>query len=491
MKVRELVSHFFLFTFCFATSVLGTINESAFTASDIITRDVVIIGGGSSGTYTAIRLQQLGKSVALIERKSILGGHVDTFYDPITRQTFDFGVVLFENISVVTNYFAHLDVELAKFSSLGVTVQSFADITKMEKLTNASLPSPNATAAALTKFGEILNKYPYLYNGFNDLQYPVPEDLLLPFGDFMEKYQLNALAYQVMGFLQGGGNLLNQTSLYVMKYLAKIVGNFLKDNFLTTAAHDNHELYVRALERLGPNENAFVNASVTEIERCDTNYAYSGHDQGSASIDECDTPVNVVFNIQSGAKLVKASQLVIAIPPLLENLQFLDLSSEERSLFGQFGNTYYWDAVVRNSGIPRNTSISNFDPNAPSGLPRLPGIYDIGPSGVKDLDIVYYGSPYPVENVEVANDIMDKIAGLVKVYNFPPNRKKPELVGFHDHRPYGLFVSAEVIKNGFYKNLLVLQGRRNTYYTGAAWQVHDSSRIWNWTEMNIIPKLSS
>ena len=44
------------------------------TPEDTLERDVCIIGGGSSGTYAAIRLQQMGKKVALVERKHRLGG---------------------------------------------------------------------------------------------------------------------------------------------------------------------------------------------------------------------------------------------------------------------------------------------------------------------------------------------------------------------------------------------------------------------------------
>ena len=42
-------------------------------------RDVCIIGGGSSGTYAAIRLQQMGVTVALIEKEDRLGGKQTTF----------------------------------------------------------------------------------------------------------------------------------------------------------------------------------------------------------------------------------------------------------------------------------------------------------------------------------------------------------------------------------------------------------------------------
>ena len=40
--------------------------------------DVVIIGGGSSGTYAAVRLHDLGKSVIVVEQDDVLGGHTNT-----------------------------------------------------------------------------------------------------------------------------------------------------------------------------------------------------------------------------------------------------------------------------------------------------------------------------------------------------------------------------------------------------------------------------
>ena len=40
---------------------------------DIIHRDVVVVGGGASGTYAAVRLREdFGKSVLLVEKKSHL-----------------------------------------------------------------------------------------------------------------------------------------------------------------------------------------------------------------------------------------------------------------------------------------------------------------------------------------------------------------------------------------------------------------------------------
>jgi hypothetical protein len=66
----------------------------------------------------------------------------------------------------------------------------------------------------------------------------------------------------------------------------------------------------------------------------------------------------------------------------------------------------------------------------------------------------------------------------------------PEFVEFNNHSPFELTVSSEAIKGGFYGQLNKLQGERSTWWTGATWQAQDSSQIWNWTEINILPKLA-
>src|SRR3974377_1569616 len=77
-----------------------------------IERDVCIIGGGSAGTYTAVRLGGLGKSVLLVERSGRLGGHAQTFVDPATGVPIDIGVVDFENTPLLHNYFNCFNVTI-------------------------------------------------------------------------------------------------------------------------------------------------------------------------------------------------------------------------------------------------------------------------------------------------------------------------------------------------------------------------------------------
>lgn len=61
--------------------------------SEVIHKDVVILGGGASGTYAAVRLREdYGKDILLVEMEPILGGHTNTFFIPGTDSAFNYGV---------------------------------------------------------------------------------------------------------------------------------------------------------------------------------------------------------------------------------------------------------------------------------------------------------------------------------------------------------------------------------------------------------------
>lgn len=443
-------------------------------SKDSITKDIVIIGGGSSGTYAAIRLQQLGYSVAVIERQPALGGHVDTFRDPVTNETFDYGVISFDNITVVQDYFDYFDIPLApvSYASSNSFYASFQSDGKIVQIPS-SVPWSNETASgiALLSYGSLLDNYPYLVNGF-DLPDPVPEDLLISYGDFLDKYDLGALAYIAFEYIQGVGNILAQPTLYVMKYFAQVTVNAILGNgvqFLTTENHDNQALYDKALAKLG--DNAFVSSNVTAIKRSNNN-------------------VQVAVTTPSGPEIINAKKVLIAIQPTFQNLLGLglDLDTEEKDLFTQFNNSYYWDMVIRNSGIPDNVTLNNVDLSASLALPALPGLYTISWSGLPGLHEAYYGSPSYLSDDEVKADTIATLKKIAQANGYS-DTDSVEFVGFNNHAPFELTVSVEAIQSGFYRKLNGIQGQRNTWWTGATWQAHDSSQIWNWTEYTLLPQI--
>jgi heterodisulfide reductase subunit A-like polyferredoxin len=83
-----------LFKLALTTSEFDPAN---YAAKDIITRDVAVIGGGSSGVYAAINLRAKGKSVVVVEKEPALGGHTNSYTDPATNISVDYGVQAFWN----------------------------------------------------------------------------------------------------------------------------------------------------------------------------------------------------------------------------------------------------------------------------------------------------------------------------------------------------------------------------------------------------------
>lgn len=225
-------------------------DPAAYGPSSIVRRDVCIIGGGSSGTYAAIGLRDKGKSVAVIEKQGVLGGSTNTYTDPATGTKVDYGVVVFENRTTVTSYFSRFGIPLTTGSgSYGAGLGTYyVDFRTGKNVTGYIPTDPTAAFAA---YGTQLAKYPFINTPGWNVPDPVPADLLLPFGDFVKKYQLEAAVPTINDSAQGFGDLLSIPTLYVLKYFNRVIPVGAQSVFLATLRHDNSELYEKARTELG------------------------------------------------------------------------------------------------------------------------------------------------------------------------------------------------------------------------------------------------
>ncbi|KAK2761652.1 hypothetical protein FQN54_001480 [Arachnomyces sp. PD_36] len=430
---------------------------------EVITRDVCIIGGGSSGTYAAIRLQDEGKSVMVIEKDSQLGGHTSTYVDPETGTPVDYGVVVFHDLDLVKDYFNRLGVK-HHTATLRVPGNTYhANMQSGELFPKYAPPNP---MTSFQTYGQQLARYPGLEKGFN-FPTPIPEDLILPFGEFVEKYNISDAVPTIAMFAHGLGTLREQTTLYVMKNFGLGVLQNMQSGFLAATSNNNHEIYDKALEILQP--NVLTESHVVSMSRNSSD------------------GVTVTVDSPSGQKIIQASKLLVAIPPKLDNLDGFDLDETESSLFGQFLNTGYYTSLITNTGFPNGvSSVENMDPTKPYNLPSLPGIYDVTGSRIPGLYSVKYGSPTGIPDEDVKADIISSLKRL-QLTGFS-EKAEPEFVRFSSHAPFELTVPVEAIKSGFYEDLYGLQGHRNTFYTGAAFHTQDSSLLWQFTE-DLLPQL--
>ncbi|KAK8085843.1 FAD dependent oxidoreductase [Apiospora hydei] len=353
---------------------------------NVIKRDVAIIGGGSSGTYMAVKLKDAGKTFV------------------VRHQQLDHSRRL------------------------------------LDRPDRYGLPPPDqaAVGAALAGYAAQRAKYPALETGFN-LTYPVPEDLLLPFGEFVTRYQLEALVPIAFLVSQGITPYLNVSTLYVFKNFNPLQ---LSQPLLTTENHNTHELYANALTELG--SDVLLQTSVKEVSRANG-------------------AVRITVQTPEGTKTIEAKKVIFAAPPVLDNFAGWDLSEDETSLFGQWHASGYYTGILENAGIPAGfAQLQNSGPGKPFRLPELPG-------------------PYVFRQVDAAN--------VTQVYYGNPDVVSPTWRTFSSHAPFNLMVSKEAIEDRFYEKVFALQGTRNTYYTGAAWTTQASNSIWEFTDQYLLPIL--
>jgi hypothetical protein len=427
-----------------------------------IVRDVCVVGGGATGTFAAIRLRDAGKSVVVVERRDRLGGHTLTYRDPLSGARTEAGVVVIRDSLISRNYFSRFGIQLTKFNPPPPAANVFVDLTTGRRLDFF----PTNPTEAFKESAAQLAKYPFLDEGF-ELPDPLPEDLVLPFGEFVKKYDLGPMVFLTSKLCQGFGDLLAHPTLYVMKNFGATALQGLANGFLVPDGVDNSELYRRAEVELA--DSLLLGSTVVS----------SSRGKGGA--------IHVRVRTPAGQEtLIKAKKLLVTIPPTLDNLAALDLDITEEALFRQFQHSSWWTLLIRNSGIPDGHYLTNLSPTRPRRLPKLPAIYEITPTGVPNTHNLKYGSLHLLSSDEVQRDVIDSLKRLhqtsPEVFQPGENPANLEVVLLTAHDPFGMTVPVSAIKDGFYDRLKGLNGYRNTFWTGAAFHAHDASLLWEYTQ---------
>ncbi|KAK9421385.1 putative Amine oxidase domain-containing protein [Seiridium unicorne] len=448
-----------------------------------------IVGGGASGVHAAVSLLDLNKTVVVVERKNVLGGHTHTYIDPKTQIPVDIGVIIFHPIPAVFDFFNKFNVPLVNMSevqaneagqpaNLSVPAAMYNTVRRDSDFKDGSevtLNSSDGLADALQRFAEVLSQYPYLLDGY-DLPDPIPEDLYLPFGAFIEKYNLTdafPLIYQIS---QGMGDLLHVSTIYAIKYFNLDDLHNMISGYFTEAQGNNSLLYSRAAEYIGAS-NVLLESSVVSANRQNTTTG---------------RPELLVSARDEGLKLLSCGQILLTIPPTLTNLRGWDLTPEEYSVFSQYITANgYWTGLVQNVGLNQTESIYNSAQNTFSNIPVLPALYYLTPTGVLD-DVWYikFSADNPTMTEAQVKSYAERQINTIQDAN-NVTTTKPEWLVFESHTPFHLQVAPEAIRDGFFSQLTALQGGIDgtMFYSGAAFHTQHSSLLWKFNEEVVIPKM--
>lgn len=139
-------------------------------------------------------------------------------------------------------------------------------------------------------------------------------------------------------------------------------------------------------------------------------------------------------------------------PSEAQQLRWLWLGDEERSLFNWFSSKDYYTGVRRHAGELQSGKTIDTSAGTPYDLPPFPAFYAISPAQVPGLLHFKYTSDTELSDAEAKAKILAGVEHLQKL-GVLNNASKPEIAGYSNHSPFQLNVPARDIPMGFYKKL--------------------------------------
>jgi hypothetical protein len=402
------------------------------------------------------------------------GGHANTYTNPKTGEAFNYGVQSYIDYKGAKAFFERFGIPLQPnvlFSSDTLNVDP-----NTGKLVPNVAPAPplNSSIAALQKYYEVIVPWnDYMLPGY--WNFPpgdqIPADLLLPFSDFVAKYNLEDMA-PIIAIVSGQNINTQYPTLSVVKnFGATVVAGFLNNTFFDPVPFNNSLLYGKAERLLG--DNVVLTSTVVEATRSEHGISL------------------VVEDLQTGKRiLVSAKRLLVASQPSINNLAVLGLDEQEKAVFSTWSYGTVYTAVLKTNLIPDNTSVTFVTP-VNSTSPQKPYSFNVTWNGASGYFWIIFFSEVSLSENQAKEAIVAEMKTLYDGGAFPPigsSTPSSEVVAISNHSSVSWGQSVEQLKAGFVQDLYALQGHKDTWYTGGLWCPDYSSNVWAFTD-TVLPKL--
>lgn len=338
--------------------------------------------------------------------------------------------------------------------------------------------SQNATQAALTTYATVAAQYSKYffpgYSGLVELQKsgaPVPEDLTIPFGQFVAKYKIEAALPTLWTFLSGLGDVLAAPTVFAFQNFNAVHMQQISAGQMFRTAN-NSALYAAVAGHLGAESLMF--------------------DSRVAAADRGASGVTLLVKSGCGKDvLVKAKRLLVTIPPTKDNMHPLDPDAAENALFAKWTYNDLQVGLLTGSGLPDGISITNVDPSADNSTLHLPKgtfVDPIASTGVPGIFRTMVVGPAGMR-IQAAKDLVRQSVSAMGAAGTFANVSRVDLAAWTDHGVSQLRVSGAELAAGFFSKLYALQGQKSTWLTGAALAADYTSTLWVFTEQVILPGL--
>ncbi|KAK0619102.1 hypothetical protein B0T14DRAFT_200538 [Immersiella caudata] len=458
-----------LSAFCLAAASLVAANSSGGSACRTRNVDVAVVGGGASGAYAAVRLKEdYKKKVVLIEKEKRLGGHVAEYNDPVTGIRFEYGVSQFNDYGPARAFFQRLGVTPGAPRRNPLT-QQFVDF-KSGARVNYTAAAAADTAAAFQKFLAAVAPFEeYILPGYWDFPPPgrIPADLLLPFSQFVKKYDIYAAAltiFEVTGF--GAGDWDHALTLYLLStfphpMIRAFVGNgtlFVPETQRNQDVYDAIQVHLK--------DEVLYNSTVEKSDR-----KPNGH------------TLWVRDSFGGGCTIIQAKKLILAIEPTPANMKPFELDAKEQGVFSKFKYMVVHVGLLTHPSLPLGGSLVNLPPAAANSylaLPKptlIPRFDHLGLNATVFRSMVIGNGSLSVAQAQ--GQVTSSINALIAAGSLPsPGSGGIQFKAWSNHGYMHAHFSADDIRKGYIQKLYGLQGHRGTWWTGGAFSMQLQAVLW-------------
>lgn len=432
--------------------------------------DVVIIGGGASGAYGAVRVQDMGKKFLLIEKEDRLGGHTSTWRDPVTGNPFDYGVEVFMNMTISRDFFARFNVA-TQAPVFGASQTLYADF-RDGQVVNYTAPSQEEMNAALRRLAVEWNKYESMIlptsSGF-PAGNQIPEDLLLPWAEFARKYDVEAATSRIWGAV-----VIDPRTSRMIDMWKGMDPSVLRGT-MQPVSSNNSEIFGKMTEYLG--QNVWFESQVVSSKR-----SAKGVQLQVRRKDGSMTTIN-------------AKRLLISAGPETLTREVFDLDATEEKLLHSHTGDRYFVGIVAHPSLPAYAVFNSLPEAAPANhgitpvIPFLQSFNFIGNSSSGPLYRVVVATPMSM-NMDGAKDVVrTSLQKMMDAGTLPTGDiNRLDFKSFDDHGMLYRRWTVDQMRGDIIRQVNALQGLRSTWYTGAAWAAHNAAMLWNTTE-TILPRV--
>ncbi|KAI3393024.1 hypothetical protein diail_4800 [Diaporthe ilicicola] len=462
------------------SGLLAALATTDSTSVSVVTTDTLVIGGGAGGAHAAVRLTDYGQDVILVERQNILGGAVDSFTDPATGKTYDIGVGEFADYGNVTGFFGRFNIPITTPSESSSAAPRRVDFTDGQVLTRYTAPSTAEVHAALQQYATVAEKYedilvPGYWNFPNASD--IPDELLMNFGAFVEKYNISAALPTIFQIAGAMGRIIDKPVLPVMRAFPAMTARGVlgtQKNYVTASGR-NQDLYDAVGKFLG--NKVYYNTQAISSVRSDAGVA--------VTVQDVNTGVQTI---------IQAKNLLLGIAPDASKFSILDFDEQELGVFSNVQYSREQVFVASSPSLETNVSLANLpmqasdnswtvypDYNFTSAISRLgPG------SDLFHLSVV--GDNY-LGPEDAKAKLNSDVQTLIGARDLPASSQ--EQLNFQFSSDHGFMharVTPDEYKAGWVQDLQALQGRRSTWYTGSAFAANWQTILWEYNEV-LIPKI--